>query len=160
MNETLYDELRRSVECEAWYGPSLMEALAGVDPALAAWRPAPQVHTIWELVLHAIGWIDEVRARLSGQFHAEPVGGDWPQLPDVPDGEAWRETNERLWRTWQGLAEAIRAFPPARWTERMGEERIPELGTGLTYAATVHGLAQHNAYHAGQIMLLRRMAEK
>lgn len=159
MNETLYDELRRSVECEAWYGPSLMEALAGIDHAVATRRPAPQVHSIWEIVLHTIGWMDEVRARLSGQFHAEPVEGDWPQPPETPDEEAWMQTNERLWHTWQELADTIRTFPAARWAERMGEERVPELGTGLTAAATLHGLAQHNAYHAGQIMLLRRMTD-
>lgn len=156
MNEALYDELRRSVECEARYGPSLMEALAGVDHRLAARRLAPQAHTIWEIVLHTIGWMDEVRERLEGRFHAEPPGGDWPP-PEEADEEAWLETGERLWRTWQRLAQAIRDFPPARWEALMGEERIPELGTGLTFGATLHGLAQHNAYHAGQIMLLRRM---
>jgi len=32
----------------------------------------------------------------------------------------------------------------------------PAMGTGVTYAAMLHGLAQHNVYHAGQIMILKR----
>jgi len=32
----------------------------------------------------------------------------------------------------------------------------PPLGSGVPFEVMLHGLAQHNAYHAGQIALLRR----
>ena len=43
--------------------------------------------------------------------------------------------------------------------ERLGgsiSDRNPALGTGVTHRAMVHGVIQHNAYHSGQISLLRR----
>jgi hypothetical protein len=39
---------------------------------------------------------------------------------------------------------------------RIGEFREPALGTGVTVAAMLAGLAQHNACHGGQIAILKR----
>jgi hypothetical protein len=35
-------------------------------------------------------------------------------------------------------------------------DRDPALGSGVNHRAMVHGLIQHNAYHSGQIALLRK----
>jgi hypothetical protein len=43
--------------------------------------------------------------------------------------------------------------------ERTGgslSDRDPALGTGATYRGMVNGLVQHNAYHSGQLALLRK----
>ena len=48
----LEEQLRRAHEGEAWHGPSLLEALAGVSAEQAAARPIAGAHSIWELVLH------------------------------------------------------------------------------------------------------------
>jgi hypothetical protein len=54
------------------------------------------------------------------------------------------------------LAEAVRRYPAERWARRVGGERDAPLGTGVTYAEMVQGLLQHDAYHGGQIGLLRK----
>jgi len=36
-----------------------------------------------------------------------------------------------------------------------GEREAP-LGTGTTFLVMLHGVAQHDAYHAGQMKLLRK----
>ena len=46
------EQLRRAFEGDAWHGPALLELLQDVDAATAAARPLPDVHSIWELVLH------------------------------------------------------------------------------------------------------------
>ena len=40
----------------AWHGPSLLELLEDVDAATAAAKPIPNVHSIWELLLHVAVW--------------------------------------------------------------------------------------------------------
>jgi hypothetical protein len=42
--------------------------------------------------------------------------------------------------------------------EPVGMTRDAPLGTGFSYYVMLHGLAQHDAYHTGQIMLLKRAA--
>jgi hypothetical protein len=36
-----------------------------------------------------------------------------------------------------------------------GPEFVPSIASGVSYAAMLSGLAQHNAYHGGQIVLLK-----
>ena len=60
------DQLRRAFEGDAWHGPALLELLQDLDAATAAAKPLPEVHSIWELVLHIAAWDDAACRRLSG----------------------------------------------------------------------------------------------
>jgi hypothetical protein len=150
VKQALLDDIERSVRGPAWHGPSLEENLEGVGAAAAAVRP-PSGHSIWELVLHAAVWIDEVASRFRGSSHAEPEAGDWPSVQDTSEA-AWQ-----LARAWPGQAlarldDAVRAFP---------EDRLMmTVPNGATYLQMLMGLPQHNAYHSGQIALLRKISRR
>lgn len=61
------DQLRRAFDGSAWHGPALLELLKDVDSAAAAAKPLPEVHSIWELVLHIAVWDDAGLRRLDGE---------------------------------------------------------------------------------------------
>lgn len=146
------DELRRSYHGDAWHGPALGEVLANVTAGEAAQRPF-DVHSIWEITLHATAWIEEVTRRLGGGAPSQPERGDWPAVEDTAEG-TWAETLSALERAQFALEVAIERFSPERLADLVGgSTRDASLGTGVTFAAMLHGLAQHNAYHAGQIAL-------
>ena len=50
----------------SWHGPNLRGSLRGMTPALAAWRPSPGRHNIWELIIHAAYWKYVAWRRLTG----------------------------------------------------------------------------------------------
>ena len=52
--ERIEDQLKRSLEGEAWHGPAVEELLVDVTAGQAAAKPAPSVHSVWEIVLHII----------------------------------------------------------------------------------------------------------
>ena len=147
--ERIRDQMRRAFQGEAWHGPSLRELLDGVSARQAAQRPLGAAHTIWELVLHIAVWEDVVRRRLGGEQISELAADrDWPQLHDR--GEAsWRETLEALERGHQRLLAAV---------EGLTDQRLTETVRGESYSAyaMLHGLIQHDLYHAGQIALLKK----
>ncbi len=60
------EQLRRAFYGSAWHGPALLELLKDVDAATAAAKPLPDVHSIWELVLHVAVWDDAALRRLDG----------------------------------------------------------------------------------------------
>lgn len=153
MLDELSSDLKRSVHGEAWHGPSLFEALEGVTASQAAARPIAGAHTIWELVLHVTAWMEEVACRLEGDYHREPLAGDWPAVAKT-SAEAWSQTPSELERALSHLTSAVSAFPPARLDERVGGASQP---MDITFAGMLRGLAQHNAYHTGQIRLLRTL---
>ena len=160
----LVDTLRRSVDGPAWHGPALSEALDGLDSHAAATRPIPHAHTIWELVLHLTAWTREVTRRAEGAAPAMPPEGDWPEEPMRCDEEHWRDARRRLVEANHALLAAVERMDPARLDARMAPTPEPgapppsdaALGVRHTVHGMLVGLAEHNAYHGGQIALLRR----
>ncbi len=151
----LADQLRRGYDGDPWHGWPLTRSLAGLDAAAAAARPLPAAHSIWELVLHITGWTGEVTRRLAGAPPGQPAKGDWPEV-GATTPERWQAALAALTEAHVELERATRALPPEQWREMVGSERDVAAGTGVTKAQLVNGLVQHDAYHAGQIALLRK----
>src|SRR5690348_10869839 len=151
--DSLRDELRRSLHGPAWHGPALLEALCDVSPREAQERPLAGAHSIAELAFHALAWVEEVTRRLDGSAPSLPMRGDWPSDDDaLPTVEAVR----LLRVAGDTLDQALAAFPPARLGETVGTQPDAPVGSGVSYAVMLHGLAQHNAYHGGQIAMLKK----
>lgn len=152
--DSLRDELRRSLHGPAWHGPALLEVLCDLSPREAQARPLPGAHSIAELAFHALAWVEEVTRRLDGSAPSLPARGDWPSVDDaLPVVEAIR----LLRHAGDTLDQTLASFPQAKLGEIVGSaERDAPTGSGVTYAAMLHGLAQHNAYHGGQVALLRK----
>ena len=150
----IIDELQREHSGEPWHGSPLRQILKGITAADAAARPVPNGHSIWELVLHMTGWKNEVAKRLSGATASDPEGGDWPAVGETTD-EAWRKALAGLERAHTELVAGIRRFPEAKLAEPHSDPRAPG-GKGVSYYVLLHGIVQHDVYHAGQIALLKR----
>jgi uncharacterized damage-inducible protein DinB len=151
----LSEQIRLAHDGPAWHGAALAENLARVTAEQAASRPLPDAHSIWEIVLHLTGWTREVARRLEGGEPEPPAEGDWPAVGRVSE-QAWARARAALGEAHAALVAAVEPFPEARWRDRVGGERDAPLGTGVSYAAMVTGLLQHDAYHGGQIGLLRK----
>lgn len=154
--ELIRSEVRRSFHGPAWHGPALLEVLGELSAAEAVQHSVPGAHSAAELLLHALAWTEEVTRRLSGGEAALPERGDWPAVPEL-DAAAWDALREALAGAAEDLDRALAGFPPERLREKVaGPVHDPPLGSGIRFDVMLHGLAQHNAYHGGQAVLLRR----
>ena len=151
--ERLLDMIGRLHSGDAWHGPSVMEAVAGVDHRLAAAHPIAGAHSIWELALHIAAWRGEVTARLGGKRPGQPVQGDWPAVTDT-GADAWQRTRDALQESHAALVAKVRAMSDSDLERRLGSDADPS--GDVTVALTLHGIVQHDAYHAGQISLLKK----
>ena len=154
-NDAIADELRRAQFGDAWHGPAVGELVHGLAAVEAAARPVAGAHTIWEIVLHLAAWRQEVARRLATGRVAPPEAGDWPRVPAVSEA-AWAGATAALAAPTEAVIAAVEAFPEARLAESAGDARDPALGSGVSWGVMLHGLAQHDAYHGGQIALLKR----
>jgi uncharacterized damage-inducible protein DinB len=153
----LREQIRKGVSDDPWHGPSTLSLLEDLTAGEAAAYPVPGAHSVWEVVLHMISWQNEVRRRLQGNAPDMPEEGDWPRVGKVSEA-AWRKDRQRLE---ESLTELLNTLDGLREEdlERTGgglDDRDPALGTGVTLRAMANGLVQHNAYHSGQIALLRK----
>ena len=153
--ERIVDQLEREHSGDPWHGSPLSAILEGITAQQAAAMPLASAHSIWELVLHMTGWKNEVRRRLSGAPAGDPEGGDWPAVGEQSD-EAWRTAVARLDKAHQDLVAAIRTLPESKLHEPTNDARDRPLGTGVSYYVLLHGIVQHDVYHAGQIAILKK----
>jgi len=146
------DQIRRAFDGGAWHGDSLFEILEGVTAGRAAARPIEGGHTIWELVLHVAAWDGAVLRRLGG---AAVELSDAENFPPVTDASAagWRAALAQVRRGHEELVAAVASLPDSRFDDMVpGKE-----GAHYTFYYMLHGVVQHELYHAGQIALLKKM---
>jgi uncharacterized damage-inducible protein DinB len=146
------DQLRRAFAGDAWHGDSLFEILDGVTAAQAAARPIKNAHTIWEIVLHIAAWDNAVLRRLGGVAMELSDTQNFPTVTDASE-TAWRKALAEVQRVHDELVEAVSVLPDSR----LGEMVPGKEGAHYTFYYMLHGVAQHELYHAGQIALLRKM---
>ena len=150
MSETarIVDQALRMFTGNAWHGPAVLEVLGDVDARTAASYPIPGAHSIWELVLHLIATQDVILRRIRGETAGTKTEDFWLPVPTVSESN-WRDTVERLKRQEIELQDAIGKFPAGKLDSLL-------MAGGTSAYNNFHGHIQHNAYHAGQIVLLKK----
>jgi hypothetical protein len=132
----------------AWHGPALLALVRDILVDHAAAKPITHAHSIWEIVLHINAWQEAVLTRLNGRPVDLNGDEDWPPVIDNSES-AWEAAIAALESGHRQLAERISAL-----TDGELEQKVP--GRDHTVYKTVHGLIQHNLYHAGQIAILKK----
>ena len=145
------DQLQRAFYGSAWHGPAVFELLRDVDAATAAAKPLPDVHSIWELVLHIAAWDRAGLRRLGGEKCQLKAAANFPRVP-VATESAWREAVAAVKRTHDTLVETVAGLPDKRL-----RDQVP--GKRYDFYHMLHGIAQHELYHAGQIAILKKIQE-
>ncbi len=149
-NPLLLQLFEEAFERKTWHGPNLWQALKAVSAKQAAWRPGRGRHNIWEEALHTAYWKYAVRRRLEGgkrgtfalkgsNFFPRPEPGKLTEA-------AWKAAKELLRNEHRALRKSIEAT-----LKKPVSDKVLRM---------LWGVALHDVYHAGQIRLLRRLAEK
>lgn len=132
-----------------WHGPALADLLEDVTAEQAAAHPIKGAHSIWELVLHVSAWCEIARERLAGSVQADPTPEeDWPPVRETSE-DAWRAAKERLKEAHRELAEEVAGLDDAVLISRLP-------GKDHTALVMYHGIIEHDAYHGGQIAILKK----
>jgi uncharacterized damage-inducible protein DinB len=124
--------------------------LEDVNAATAASKLSSQVHSIWELVLHTAVWDDAALRRLAGEKWQPEGTANFPLVPQPATALAWRKAIAHARRTHSVLVKTVGALPDSRL-----RDRVP--GKKYDFYHMLHGVAQHELYHAGQIAILKKL---
>ncbi|HEY6248815.1 MAG TPA: DinB family protein [Candidatus Angelobacter sp.] len=118
-------------------------------------KPEGAPHTAWQLLEHMrIAQWDILRFSVDAK-HKSPKWpeGYWPETEAPASDKAWEKSVSQFLADLYDMCELIKD------TKRDLFARIPH-GTGHTLLREALLLADHNAYHLGQIVLVRRILEK
>ena len=151
--EVVLRQIDQAFDHKSWHGTNLRGSIRGLGAAEAAWRPQPDRHNIWELVLHAAYWKYTVLRRIDGRDRGSfPLAGS--NFFMRPESESFTEAQ---WKADVGiLVDTHRNLRAC--IAGLSEERL-ESGTSgtLRILDLVIGIAAHDLYHAGQIQTLKRL---
>lgn len=150
--ERILDQFRRAFDGEAWHGPSVLQLLDGITARQAAAHPIPGAHSIWELTLHIAAWERACKRRLEGDPAQLSDQEDWRPNNDTSEA-AWESTKQHLIDNHRELLNAI---------AKVDESRLNEpiiMNSASSIYVTLHGVVQHDLYHAGQIAMLKKALE-
>lgn len=132
---------------DCWIGNNFKETLHGVDSKKAMQSISGKTNSIWQLVAHITYWRTTVVNRFTGSLNPPP----FPDflLPDEPNEENWRQALHDFEAAYHLLRNAIHHF---------SEENLykPSPKKGQSYYDLIMGCLQHDAYHLGQIMILKK----
>ena len=146
--ERIEDQLRRAIGGDAWHGPSVKEVLTDVTAQQATTKPVQGAHSIWELLFHMGAWEGVALQRLKGDKTPLPDDKNWPTGNPSGDPE-WNAAWTSFEKQNQQLRKAI-----LQLTDDQLEGQVP--GTDHSFYHLLHGVVQHDLYHAGQIVLLKK----
>ncbi len=137
---------------EAWHGPSLVQTLLDVSPDMAGRRITPNTHSIGELVFHVTSWRIFCVKKMQGdaEFDILTPDKDFGALPDKIDDFEWEALQMELSLSQEELINEL----DKRETDEFLEDLVP--GRDYTYYDLLHGIVNHDTYHAGQISLLKK----
>ena len=155
--ETALLSLNPTTKRPAWHGaPTFMGVLRGVSPTMALWRPVLKSPCIWATAIHVAFWQNSVANRLSTEtikFAPCVTPQRWPPGVDALSAEEWKEAVALVGETHRRLVSVVTNFDPAALDR-------PARGTTNRRAIEyIHGIAEHNLYHGGQINILKRLAK-
>ncbi len=147
--DRILDQMDRAFSGEAWHGPPLKSLIDGLLAEDASKHAIEGAHSIWEIVQHITAWNTIVRRELVGEALSIKTEQDWPPVWEVSEA-AWRRAVEslveghgRLWATVRGLRD-----------DQLDEK--PSKRTDHSRYVMLHGVVQHDLYHAGQIAVLKK----
>ncbi|MCZ6878362.1 MAG: DinB family protein [Acidobacteria bacterium] len=119
---------------------------------LQAKKPDGAPHTPWQLLEHMRIAQWDILEFSRNPEHVSPKypEGYWPESESPPDERAWKNSIASFYANLQAVADLV-ADPS---TDLYAP--IPH-GTGQTILREALVVAEHNAYHLGQLVLLRRL---
>lgn len=146
-SEDLLHLMDQTFSEEGWYVP-LAKAVEGVTAAQAAWVSPAGGNSIRQIVSHVTFWKEYFLGRIQGKPKPEVELDNTATFGDPGDPSdegGWVDLVARLVRVHTQLRELA-----------TNEESLQKSFGKVTVSQVLADMAGHDAYHAGQIILLRK----
>jgi len=129
-------------------------AIEDLPAGLRGKRPKGAEHSAWELLEHLRIAQWDILEFSRNPAHKSPdwPKGYWPATAEPPDDKAWEKSVRAFRRDLKAMCELVEDESTDLYA------KIPH-GEGQTILREALLVADHNAYHLGQLVLVRRLLE-
>ncbi|HEX8248742.1 MAG TPA: DinB family protein [Pyrinomonadaceae bacterium] len=150
--EILLEQFTACYDENGWF-VALKNAVKNLTAEQAAWKPENSDNSIWEILSHLNFYNEAYLKRFKGIDYVYPTTDNNETFSSAENAseEAWRAEIERLdsiMIEWRNLLAAA--------AESKFDEAVSATNQSLWSSIVAH-INVHNAHHAGQIVLLRKL---
>lgn len=147
----LRDYLRRAL---TWHEAHVdwIKVVSGIPEKVRGVRPEGAGHSPWELLEHMRLATWDIYQFCRDAKHTSPdwPGGYWPKKPGPPNATAWDKSVQALAKDLEAMGKLV-ANPKTDLVAPIKH------GSGQTILREALLIADHNSYHLGQLVLVRRL---
>jgi hypothetical protein len=148
LKSVLLAQLRSTHNKAEWFVP-INTAVAGLTPEQARWvpksegpnNPAPEDHSVGMIAYHLLYWNTDALAKFKGE-KVPPPTNDNTETFNKFDAATWADTVKKLDENLTAWERAVEAADDAKIAAN---------------AALITHISTHNAYHTGQIIMIRKL---
>lgn len=134
---------------EPWLEVTLAKTLKDVNAEQAYRKINPKLNTIWEIVNHLIQWRRNILKRVQGEITTTPDHNYFVPVID-PSEAAWEQSLQSLEKSQESWNAFFLDFNDADLDKIYANNNH-------TYYEHLHGIIQHDVYHLGQIVILKKL---
>lgn len=142
------DQLHYAYAGPAWHGPHITKVLEDIEVEKLS-NTFGNSHSIAGILEHMIAWRVYAIKNLSGiAYDIKDDAVNFPKVASL-DSAYWADLKKRLAQNQEALVGLIRSQPEGRL-----EDIVPM--RKFNFYILLHGIIQHDLYHLGQIVLLKK----
>ena len=136
----LLEQLRSTHDKAEWFVPANI-AVANLTADQAKWTPGKDVHSVGQLANHLLFWNTQELAHFTGE-KPQPYSGNNDETFNNFNAAQWADTVKKLDAIMTDWEKAVEAADDQKLAAN---------------ASLIAGIGAHNAYHIGQIILVRKL---
>jgi uncharacterized damage-inducible protein DinB len=142
---TCYDE-------NGWF-VAVRNVIEGVTAEQAAWKPDGTNNSIWETLAHLTYFNNAYVLRFKGEKYEYNISTNDETfvVPENPREDDWQGEVEKFDRVMTEFRSLIEAADEAKFDQHVSETNK------ASWAELILNINAHNAYHGGQMLLIRKL---
>ena len=139
LRSILLEQLKTTHNQKDWFVDA-NTAVSGLTAEQASWSDGKGNHSVGQLTYHLLFWNQRALARLRGETPAKFDGNNDLTFTDF-DSKKWTDLQQQLDQVMQDLE---------KWVENADDAQLQKAASTLAHVGT------HNAYHIGEIVMVRK----
>ena len=140
LRSILLEQLRTTHGDKDWFVP-INVAVAGLSAEQAKWKDFSGNHSVGQLAYHLLFWNERELAKFKGEPEKKFSGNNEETFNDF-GSKTWNDTVKKLDQVMSEME---------KFVETADEQKLQ------AYASEIAHIGTHNAYHVGQIVVIRRL---
>ena len=148
-NQRLKKLLKDHFNGEPWIDVAILSSLKGLKAKDAA-KNIYGLNSIWQIVYHMTRWRETILRRVQGERIPSPADNYFFEIEDR-SAAAWNAAIKRLKESQKNLLDLL--------SKEMDDPDKRSTHGQYSQYELLQGILQHDAYHLGQILLIRKKLE-